>query len=292
MAEKTNCPICKTPSQQRYDGTVHVSCPRCGNFRIGRVTCHSFETFDASQIANVSGWIRDNQDCFIVNDDLERLSKLRTLSVGEKGEKLLARLARLFPKAGSSVQLTIGNFALGSRLSSMPPGKQNEFIRPEFLAFSWVQDNQEQIYILEEYLEKEMHFIEFFGGRYRVTPKGWAYLQSLQQTNAQSIIGFIAMWFDSSVNTAHLAIHAGIQNAGYEPLRIDKKEHNNKIDDEIVAGIRRSKFLIADFTGHRGGVYFEAGLAMGLGLPVIWLCRKDDLEKTHFDTRQHECPVE
>ena len=63
--------------------------------------------------------------------------------------------------------------------------------------------------------------------------------------------------------------------------------HNNKIDDEIVAGIRRSKFLVADFTSHRGGVYFEAGLAIGLGLPVIWLCRKDELEKTHFDTRQY-----
>jgi nucleoside 2-deoxyribosyltransferase len=61
----------------------------------------------------------------------------------------------------------------------------------------------------------------------------------------------------------------------------------DKIDDEIVAGIRRSRFLVADFTGHRGGVYFEAGLATGLGLPVIWLCRKDELEKTHFDTRQY-----
>ena len=39
--------------------------------------------------------------------------------------------------------------------------------------------------------------------------------------------------------------------------------------------IRKSKFLIADFTGQRGGVYYEAGFAYGLGLPVIWTCRKD-----------------
>jgi nucleoside 2-deoxyribosyltransferase len=95
------------------------------------------------------------------------------------------------------------------------------------------------------------------------------------------------MWFDKSIDPAWKAIEAGIRNAGYEPLRIDRKEHNNKIDDEIVAGIRRSKFLVADFTNHRGGVYFEAGLAMGLGLPVIWLCRQDDLEHAHFDTRQY-----
>jgi nucleoside 2-deoxyribosyltransferase len=204
--------------------------------------------------------------------------------VGEKGEKLLAHLARLRPKAGSCLQLTIGNFTPSLRLSSID--RVNEYIKPEFLAFAWVQDIQELLYILEDYLEKEMQFIDFCRG-YRVTPKGWAHLQSLQQRNAQSSIGFIAMWFDNTVNIAHLAFHAGIQNAGYEPLRIDKKEHNNKIDDEIVAGIRRSKFLVADFTGHRGGVYFEAGLAMGLGLPVIWLCRKDDLEKTHFDARQY-----
>ena len=39
--------------------------------------------------------------------------------------------------------------------------------------------------------------------------------------------------------------------------------------------------------GARGGVYFEAGLAYGLGLPVIYTCRKDKVFKLHFDTRQY-----
>jgi nucleoside 2-deoxyribosyltransferase len=72
-------------------------------------------------------------------------------------------------------------------------------------------------------------------------------------------------------------------------MRVDKKEHANKIDDEIIAEIRRSAFLVADFTGHRGGVYFEAGFAMGLGLPVIWMCRRDDVKNLHFDIRQYNC---
>ena len=55
----------------------------------------------------------------------------------------------------------------------------------------------------------------------------------------------------------------------------------------IVAEIRRSSLLVADFTGHRGGVYFEAGLAMGLGIPVIWTCRTDCVSELHFDTRQY-----
>ncbi len=32
--------------------------------------------------------------------------------------------------------------------------------------------------------------------------------------------------------------------------------------------------LVADITGARHGVYFEAGFALGLGIPVIWTCNK------------------
>jgi hypothetical protein len=45
--------------------------------------------------------------------------------------------------------------------------------------------------------------------------------------------------------------------------------------------------LVADCTGHRNGVYFEAGFAMGLGLPVIWLCRRGEFGKTHFDANHY-----
>jgi hypothetical protein len=41
--------------------------------------------------------------------------------------------------------------------------------------------------------------------------------------------------------------------------------------------------------GHRGGVYFEAGYAMGRGLPVIWTCKRDDIDTLHFDVRQYNC---
>lgn len=49
------------------------------------------------------------------------------------------------------------------------------------------------------------------------------------------------------------------------------------------------KFVLADFTGHRGGVYYEAGFAQGLGLDVIWTCRSDHVEELHFDIRQYNC---
>jgi len=72
-----------------------------------------------------------------------------------------------------------------------------------------------------------------------------------------------------------------------KPIRIDQKEHNNQITDEIVAEIRDAEFVIADFTGNRAGVYYEyeAGFARGLGRPVIHCCQESDLTNLHFDTK-------
>ncbi len=123
-------------------------------------------------------------------------------------------------------------------------------------------------------------------------PPGYSRLAELDGENSGSIQAFVAMWFDDSMQEAYeKGIASGIRSAGYKPVRIDGKEHNNKIDDEIIAEIRRSRFLVADFTqgetGARGGVYYEAGFAHGLNIPVIFTCRKDALGKVHFDTRQY-----
>jgi nucleoside 2-deoxyribosyltransferase len=78
-----------------------------------------------------------------------------------------------------------------------------------------------------------------------------------------------------------------IDGAGYDPARVDRIHNDAKIDDQIIAEIRRSAFVVADFTGHRGGVYYEAGFAHGLGKRVIFTCRKDALKDLHFDVRQY-----
>src|ERR1700712_1331800 len=98
MAEEGNCPVCKSPPQHSYDGRLIMSCPRCGNFKIGRIACMSLHDFTASQIANLSGWIRENQDCLLVSEDLDRLRQLRTPTVGEKAAKLMLHLSKQNPK--------------------------------------------------------------------------------------------------------------------------------------------------------------------------------------------------
>ena len=142
----------------------------------------------------------------------------------------------------------------------------------------------------------------FFEGspvQFRLTLKGYERLEKVERRLIPSIQAFVAMWFDPSMTDAYdQGIEPAVRETGYEPLRIDRKEHTNKIDDEIVAEIKRSKFLIADFTcgvvPHdgkdtaiaRGGVYYEAGFAQGRDIPVIWCCRSDRIGDVHFDTRQ------
>lgn len=112
------------------------------------------------------------------------------------------------------------------------------------------------------------------------------------ETNVDSAQAFVAMWFDPQMDEAYeQGIKLAIKDAGYKPQRIDHKPDVNKIDDEIIAEIRKSRFIVADFTqgddGARGGVYFEAGFALGLDLRVIYTCRRDMVDKLAFDTRQY-----
>lgn len=121
-----------------------------------------------------------------------------------------------------------------------------------------------------------------------LTVKGWEHLEP--PVGGGGIPGrcFIAMSFDPSLNDAYeFGIRPALRDCGFDPIRIDRVHHNEKICDKILAEIRLSQFVVADFTLQRAGVYFEAGFAMGLGRPVIWMCQEDDFKNTHFDTRQY-----
>ena len=120
-----------------------------------------------------------------------------------------------------------------------------------------------------------------------ITAKGWQRVSELREKKPLTRQAFVAMSFAPDLKSAYTdGIRPALRENGYFPMRIDELQHNDKIDDKIVAELRRSGLLIADFTGHRGGVYFEAGYGLGRGIPVIWSCRLDDVEKAHFDTRQ------
>ena len=123
-----------------------------------------------------------------------------------------------------------------------------------------------------------------------LTAEGYMAADKLTARKGQSEEVFVAMSFSPQMRSAYEAgLQVGIELAGYVPIRVDRTEHVNRIDDEIVARIRKSAFVVADFTEQKSGVYFEAGFALGLNLPVIWSCREDDIDNLHLDIRQYNC---
>src|SRR5262249_38075877 len=77
--------------------------------------------------------------------------------------------------------------------------------------------------------------------------------------------GFVAMWFDDSMSDAWLSgFEPGIKAAGFRPVRLDDKDYVGGITNEIMAEIRRSRFVVVSGTtsisrpvSHWGSVYLE-----------------------------------
>src|SRR5262245_54278894 len=159
----------------------------------------------------------------------------------------------------------------------------------ELIGISY-SDHVNDLVVIVEYLRQEGLMTNDLTDSERLTPRGYIAADELRAKRAASTQAFVAMWFDNTTQDAWAnGFQKGIAAAGYDPLRIDAKEHVSKICDEIIAEIRRSRFVVADYTGHRGGVYYEAGFASGLGLTVIPTCQKDEVNKLHFDVRQYNC---
>lgn len=102
---------------------------------------------------------------------------------------------------------------------------------------------------------------------------------------------FVAMMFSTDMTSIYEnGYKPVIQSLNYSAMRIDEKDYTGSIIDEIKSEITDSVALIADLTGNRGGVYYEAGIAKGLQLcnhpiKLVLACRQDyfDKEKVHFD---------
>jgi hypothetical protein len=140
---------------------------------------------------------------------------------------------------------------------------------------------------------------------------GWKHARDARRRLGRGNQAFVAMWFHKDLDRVFDdAIMKALDATGYAPYRVDREHHNNKIDDEILAQLRRSRLVVADATGGRPSVYFEAGFAEGLGVKLIWCCndsytsyessakpnmrkppkkhaKKTWLDRVAFDTRQN-----
>ncbi len=276
---------CKVCDQQAEvlsaNGWLHVSCVRCGDFFIEQevVDDNQDKLSDQVNVTKISGWVRENQREKIDTKKFDwLLDKLVIPNVYEKAQRLIKWLNKKTTYPGRSVPVNL-----------VPT--DSSLI--ELLSICWAYNEKEIRYLIDYLSDKGFltrnttdNNVNIF---LTITPAGFSYIEDMQK-NPNSNLGFCAMWFDEEVRPAwENAIEPAIKQAGYNPKRIDAHPHNGVIVDEIISLIRGSKFIISDLTGNRGGVYYEAGYAKGLGLEVIFTCRKDYLDKNmlHFDVRHY-----
>ena len=284
--EDLRCAIWNTvatdESEPGRDGML-LNSPRAGGrYFISGSAAAMLESRDERVKARLTSWLVDqrrsgNRRPEVMTSSIDDAARYRDLTVRQRVDRLLGFIAERWPLIGQTF-----SFA-------------NQEIT--CVAMAWSEStNMEEVRFLLSYIEK-CGWLEEEGSarrRYVLTIEGHARLAELEDRDTGSSRAFVAMWFASSMDEAwEKGIKPGIEDSGYRPVRIDKTEFNDRIDDEIIAEIRRSRFLVADFTqdgdGARGGVYYEAGFAHGLGLPVIFTCRKDVIDEglIHFDTRQY-----
>jgi hypothetical protein len=126
--------------------------------------------------------------------------------------------------------------------------------------------------------------------RFRITIDGWNLIHNLNLgRNSKKV--FVAMAFtDQAGEVVRSDLRDKIKNVleankKWEPIIIDEIEHNDGIMDKVISGINDSRFVIAELTHQKSGVYYEAGYARGIGLPVIHIVKKSDLKSCHFDVK-------
>lgn len=294
MDNRMPCPICRTSNVAHAgagSNTSEIHCPRCGRFQIQALAetqlMNSPPAFPPQHL--LSGLCRNmweilgekpliTVDLFKSWSDLEKVAKIvipRDNDLVTKSDYLLKYLRRHSKTIAETVTLT-----------------------PSELAVGFCANKNELLFCLRYLAEKGQVEEESAPARkaqpgggglaYRLTPAGWAALDTAQAPTQPLAVVAIALEKDNDPLWAQ-GFAAGLQSAGYTAVRIENKEYGNKITDELIVGLRRTSIVVADLTGQSPLAYFEAGLALGLGKPVFWTCEEGEArdKKLWLETRQY-----
>lgn len=265
------CPVCTSPAFKDTDDVVlGFSCVRCGDFRIHEIAWKPGSLSD-DQLVRISGWIRE-----------QNFAQVTPIITQEIFRKILVRSRpRMFDRAISVLKIFSHHYPSLEEYVSFDENGAPEL---EMLGTSFSR-NLEDLKVLVELLVNA-GWLQKRQGYYSLSITGMLKLEDMQSSGGGSAIGFVAMSFDSAMDQYWSGgFEPAIREAGFTPLRISDKEFVGGITDQIMTEIRKSRFVIADYTGQKAGVYFEAGFALGLGLTVIPTCRSDEISNLHFDIR-------
>lgn len=280
--EKT-CPICKLPNQtvlveRDYGDKVTYDCKRCGRFTLSGTAEAVAEHQNKS--AELSGWIRERN---IRKIDIPLLDNYFM-------EQLIPSLPKYSPREKQIKLLE------AVEILTDYPGREVVLIPEHEASLAWADNEKEFQYYIKALMDRGLLEIPNKGNRsiddplypMVITADGWEYLEKEQGNLSEKVQAFVAMSFDPALKPVYEnAILPAISSTGHRPYRVDADHHLERIDAKIIAEIKNSRFVVADVTQQKAGVYYEAGYAHGLGIPVIWSVKAEDLKNVHFDTRQY-----
>lgn len=285
---RETCPLCSYSATNSalgmLDSRMYVDCPQCGNYKVTADAEDELATLDLIQRAEISFWTKERTlhgwpvPTIYSSDYAKRLDDALAFTIPE---------VLLIHSSGSVVE-RFDRVLRNIEVLSKEPGRRVDLdINELFLCCA--RDGEQASYTLQSlYALGYLEYASSFPGHARISAAGWYHLAELATQGPEGDRVFIAMSFDPDLEEVwRQAILPAVNATGLKPIRVDKEEHNEKICDRIISELRRSRAVVADFTRQKHGVYFEAGYGLGLGRPVIWTCRSNDLNNCHFDTRQY-----
>lgn len=266
------CAICKNDliSTTLNGLNPQCHCPRCGTFEYDSEVGW-LDVISSEHMVRLSGWIREQNDAGIIYPNItmpisRRISKMKIPSLRERANRALLSFTKHYPDINRPRNSKDFTFSLDLQGRS----------------YSLDEDSAHVLMVLLS--EEGYIFLNSFSVVMSI--KGLLAVEALEAKNLESAQGFVAMSFSSTLYDAWTnGFDPAIRLVGFVPLRIDAKDYVGGISDEIISEIRRSRFVIVDYTKQANGVYFEAGFALGLGLTIIPTCRDDEIGNLHFDIR-------
>jgi len=157
----------------------------------------------------------------------------------------------------------------------------------------FLRSSDEFEFYLKSLKGKEFISLNRSGSEYNVsiTFEGLNYIIENQNSHIISNKCFVAMSFsrEPAILAIREAIKAACESCNFVPILADEYHHETDVtvNDFMLKSMKESRFIIADFTEQKDGVYFEAGYGMGRGIKVILTCRNDFFEESHFDTSHY-----
>lgn len=160
----------------------------------------------------------------IMSTDIEKITSQKPLSIIEQIRSLLMAHAEI------TAHPSLGLFHSGSVYEGAYNGKLLAYAKTDCLNstdYSWLQDAANQ-----------NGDLEIINGHIRITPAGLVKLEK-NLGDRKSDQAFVAMWFDSSVDSVYdEAIEVAIKS-GYTAYRVDRDNtHSDQITNKILAEIK------------------------------------------------------